>query len=350
MSEKIKEIKQKVNKRSFWGLFSYWKIAGIVLFGLLIVFVFKAPASQQDFSLLSARLTESNDELTPFIEADQLSFFDGPQLTLIEKTTLKGYSSPETISSKTLGSLIDDSELIKHGEINSYLAQEGDTLSSIASKFNISLNTLLWANDLSSKSSIKLGQELIILPVSGAMHLVKPGDTLGEIAQDYKGGVSEIALINNLDEENRIYTGDLLIIPGGRPPTPSLTSSSYVPLANHYFIYPIPAPHRITQKLHSFNAIDFSNGKCGEPVYAAAGGTVQKTGYHSIAGRYVRVLHPNGVVTFYGHLSKSLVYSGEKVSQGTIIGYVGHSGYTVPADSGGCHLHFEVRGAKNPFQ
>jgi murein DD-endopeptidase MepM/ murein hydrolase activator NlpD len=56
-----------------------------------------------------------------------------------------------------------------------------------------------------------------------------------------------------------------------------------------------------------------------------------------------------GISTFYGHLSAINVKVGQDVSQGQIIGYVGHTGYTIPAGPAGCHVHFEVRGARNPF-
>jgi len=112
----------------------------------------------------------------------------------------------------------------------------------------------------------------------------------------------------------------------------------------------VPTPYRITQGLHWYNAIDFSTGKCGSPIYAAAGGQVQRTGYdYERAGRYVRILHPNGVVTFYGHMSKIAVNAGATVGQGQIIGYIGYSGHTIPSGPGGCHLHFDVRGSRNPF-
>jgi len=226
--------------------------------------------------------------------------------------------------------------------------EEGDTSSSVAEKFGISVNTVLWVNELSSSSSLKTGQELVILPVSGTLHLVRPYDTLSEIALWYKGDVDEIADYNGLDSAEDVFAGDFLIVPGGVMPR-TLPSGRLTPIANSHFIYPIPAPHKVTQGLHAFNAIDFSNGVCGDPVYAAAGGTVQRAGYHSTGGNYVRVLHPNGVVTYYGHLSRSTVTPGEKVFQGEIIGYVGHSGYTIPSGPAGCHVHFEVRGAKNPF-
>ena len=85
-------------------------------------------------------------------------------------------------------------------------------------------------------------------------------------------------------------------------------------------------------------------------MYAAAGGIVQRAEYNNGGyGNYVRVLHPNGVVTLYSHLSGQTVTPGERVLQGQIVGYIGHSGRTIPAGPAGCHLHFEVRGASNPF-
>jgi len=53
------------------------------------------------------------------------------------------------------------------------------------------------------------------------------------------------------------------------------------------------------------------------------------------------------VVTLYGHLSVITVKNGGSVNVGEIIGYIGNTGRT--RGQTGCHLHFEVRGARNPF-
>ncbi len=66
-------------------------------------------------------------------------------------------------------------------------------------------------------------------------------------------------------------------------------------------------------------------------------------------GKYVRILHFNDVVTVYAHLSVILISPGEDVSQGDLIGRIGHTGRTTPSGPAGCHLHFEVRGGRNPF-
>jgi hypothetical protein len=78
--------------------------------------------------------------------------------------------------------------------------------------------------------------------------------------------------------------------------------------------------------LHWYNAIDF-DGQCGDPIFAAAGGKVLKVKLTSStsrwafegAGNHLTILHPNGVVTFYGHLLTSFVNPGDQVSQGQII-------------------------------
>lgn len=290
-------------------------------------------------------VTEANmfDE-SPYLFSETGQAMPHIDLNIISSTVLEPVSPPFLVEGKVLASY----GFTANKEISEYVVEAGDALGSIAEKFKISLNTILWANDLTTKSVLKVGQKLVIMPVSGLMHVVREGDTLSEIAMIYKTKVDEIVGFNELKDEGRIYAGDFLIVPGGIKPKIS-TRYVTVPLSNSYFIAPIPSPARVTQGLHWFNAIDFSNGKCNEPVYAAAGGKVQRTGYTRLGGRYVRMLHPNGVVTYYGHLSSIATKPGAKVYQGQIIGYTGYSGTTVPAGPAGCHLHFDVRFAKNPF-
>ncbi|MDP2641339.1 MAG: peptidoglycan DD-metalloendopeptidase family protein [Candidatus Yanofskybacteria bacterium] len=267
------------------------------------------------------------------------------ELILVSQDSIRPATPPSTVSSQVLGSLGIFS-VAPRPEMQRYVVQEGDTPSSVAERFNISLNTVLWVNELSRTASLRPGQHLSILPVSGTVHLVRANDTLSEIASWYKANAAEIAEFNDLSSPQEIFAGDLLIIPGGTQPS-SLPQGRLTPIANSYFIYPIPAPYNVTQGAHHYNAIDFSNGRCGEPVYAAAGGTVQTTGYQGAYGNFIRILHPNTVVTVYAHFSQMNVRAGERVLQGQIIGYTGNTGRTFGPT--GCHLHFEVRGAVNPF-
>ncbi len=311
----------------------------IILFGA----VFSGINAPQDFtaSLASVQFSQQNESF--FVDSNTSLVLESPELCLIEKNSLMPASPLVTVNPQVLGSFLGESADIseQRREISEYIIEEDDTLSSVAEKFNISLDTVLWANDLTKTSKIKIGQKLIILPVSGVLHLVKSGDTLSEITEDYKANTEEIIYFNELSETGEIFIGDVLIIPNGKMPAKK-TYYPNIPLTDSYFI--LPTQGIISQGLHYYNAIDVAN-KCGTPILAAAGGTIQKVGYNTWpAGNYVRILHPNGVVTLYGHLSKISVKNGEIVAQGEVIGYMGNTGLST-----GCHLHFDVRGAKNPL-
>ena len=266
-------------------------------------------------------------------------------LNLTQDNALEAIAPPFNISGEVLGSW----GIGQEEEVIEYTVEEGDTLSSIAEDFEISLETILWANNLTTKSKVSIGKKLVILPVTGMLHTVRQQDTLSEIAEIYKVKLESILDFNDIIDEGKIYPGDTLIIPNAQKPKAINVTYEKVALNESFFICPIPSPCRITQGLHWQNAIDFSNGKCGEPVFAAAAGVVQKTGYTNRGGNYVKISHLKGVITYYGHLSKDIVYPGQKVFQGQVIGYIGHTGHTIPADYRGCHVHFSVIFAENPF-
>ncbi len=99
-------------------------------------------------------------------------------------------------------------------------------------------------------------------------------------------------------------------------------------------------------KLHPRNAVDIANS-CGTAIVASAGGLVSDISLDSWSegyGYYVILSHPNGTKTRYAHLDKINVSLGEYVKQGEVIGTMGRTG-----DATGCHVHFEVEGATNPF-
>ncbi|MFC1629951.1 peptidoglycan DD-metalloendopeptidase family protein [Patescibacteria group bacterium] len=333
----------------------YLAVFAVLLFGLATIktsFIFPGDTNQnpgQDSigRHFFAAASQETDQKNLFLSQNNIADSDLPSLNIIQNNSLVGMSPPILVSPQVLGNL--GTFYNKSNEIVEYAVESGDSLSSIAEKFGISLNTLLWANDLSQRSLIPVGQKLVILPVSGTLHHVKNGETIGEIAQAHKGDTSEIVSFNDLAGEN-IFIGDILVIPGGtKPVKPVYAAAPRVPLANSYFI--LPTQGVMTQGLHWYNAVDIANN-CGTPVVAAAEGTVlsAKYGYNGGAGNYVKILHPNGIVTMYGHLKSIIVNSSQSVSQGQIIGLIGGQPGTPGAGiSTGCHLHFEVRGARNPF-
>ena len=253
------------------------------------------------------------------------------------------------------GGLFGDVVMPSSGEISVYVVREGDSLSEIAEMFGVTPNTILWANDLKSANLIKPGDSLIILPVSGVRYVAKKGDTIASIARTYVGDVSDIIAYNGLASESDIHTGDTIVIPGGKitpPPSPKKT----VPKRNEgiargatggdgYFIHPVPGAIR-TQGIHGYNGVDLA-APVGTNIRAAAGGEViisKSGGWNGGYGSYIVIKHPNGTQTLYAHNSANYVSVGQTVSQGESIGAVGSTG-----QSTGPHLHFEVRGAVNPF-
>ena len=145
------------------------------------------------------------------------------ELLLVEKNSFKSTYPPFTITSKVLGALMSGFDADPDQEIKEYLVESGDSLSSIAAKFDISIDTIAWANNIKSYI-IQPGDKLIILPISGVMHLVKSGDTVQTIAKDYRADEGDIVIFNDLSGRAEIFEGEVLVVPGGR----MLASSSWV--------------------------------------------------------------------------------------------------------------------------
>jgi surface antigen len=113
-----------------------------------------------------------------------------------------------------------------------YEVRQGDIPSEIAAAFGISTNTLLWANNLSAWDKIKVGQKLIILPVSGVKYTIKKGDTLESILKKYKGDLEKTIAFNALPANGNLTIGQEIIIPDGQKPVeyrPTTTYAHYTP-------------------------------------------------------------------------------------------------------------------------
>jgi surface antigen len=104
----------------------------------------------------------------------------------------------------------------EEGGLTLYTVDSGDTLGSIASKFNITVNTILWANDIDNENQIKPGDQIFILPVAGLTYVVKNGDTIDTVAKEYGAEKSEIISYNNLPADGKLTEGDSITIPGGQ--------------------------------------------------------------------------------------------------------------------------------------
>lgn len=237
-----------------------------------------------------------------------------------------------------------------HDQILVYTVQPGDIPGLIAEQFGISLNTLLWANNIANPNLIKTGDQLVILPVSGVKYEVKKGDTIGFIAKKFKGDVADILSFNGLAVDEPLGIGSVIIIPDGEmiiPAAPATAVSRFagLPEFKGFYMRPIIGGRK-TRGIHGFNGVDLAINR-GSQVFASAEGIVivaRASGWNGGYGKYVVITHPNSTQTLYSHLDDVLVRVGQSVTQGTLIGLVGSTG-----NSTGAHVHFEIRGAKNPF-
>lgn len=271
----------------------------------------------------------------------------GPETTIVGGTALLAETGP-------VGSGDFVYENNGSGQVSVYVVREGDTLSTISEMFGVSVNTIMWGNDLTSKS-IKPGQTLAILPVNGVKHKVAKGDTIQSITKKYSGDLDEVLEYNNLSVGSKLVLGDEIIVPHGqiitesKPKTiaskPKTTITTGVKSYVGYFLRPLQGGIK-TQGIHGYNGIDIG-ASIGTPILASADGQVviaRNSGWNGGYGKYIVIEHPNGIQTLYGHANQVIVSIGQQVNQGDVIGYVGNTGRST-----GPHLHFEIRGAANPF-
>lgn len=239
------------------------------------------------------------------------------------------------------------------GGLKQYKARKGDTIVKIAKKFNISEDTIKFANR--GIRSVRAGETLTILPVSGVLYAVKEGDALELIAKKYGAETDTIKRYNPNYQKILAEGKGTMILPSVKPSSKTMSAQelSKLPEFKNFFMLPLAGLN--FGQLHDNNAVDIGN-KCGTSVKAAASGMVIEdaalktdgsSGWNDGYGLFVLIEHANGVKTRYAHLNKVSVKVGDSVNQGDKIGLVGNTGNTDGPT--GCHLHFEVVGAKNPF-
>jgi LysM repeat protein len=328
-----------------------------------------AYAQGQKFSLSPSIVQTDNSQTMSLLEGHlntNPNITAGSGLAVVDDSALL----PEIPESDTY----IDAGVSGTGEISVYTVRQGDTLPSIAKMFGVSANTIVWANNIKN-GKISVGDDLVILPISGVRHTVVKGDTLESIAKLYKADMGDILSYNGLTTSSKLSIGEEIIVPDGElgagPASGTSSGSSSgssgssvnscglhishyerllvnpcnYPSYPGYYLRPISGGVK-TQELHGYNAVDLA-APIGTTIRAAADGTVivsRTSGYNGGYGIYVVISHPNGTQTLYAHMSHDSVTVGQKVSQGDPIGAIGMTG-----DTTGPHVHFEVRGARNPF-
>lgn len=240
--------------------------------------------------------------------------------------------------------------------VQKYVVQKGDSLSLVAQKFEVNEDTIRWANNLTG-DTLRIGQELEILPVDGILYTVKKGDTINSLASKYKleaNGYSEQSIIDinlQLEAPYLLTVGSQIIIPGAeieKPVVAKVVKSSgyktsggkaYVPNASGMFIKPIAGGGGIlSQRFHKgHDAIDIRDSSSPD-IIASAGGKVILAGWKTGGCGYgVIIDHGNGYKTKYCHMASYYVQVGNTVVQGQRIGKMGSTGRST-----GIHLHFSI--------
>lgn len=252
-------------------------------------------------------------------------------------------------------------------DVMEYVVQLGDSVFEIAERFNITPETVLWANyELLNDNPdlISLGMRLLIPPTNGVLYKWQPDDNLVSIAAKFKVTPPDILNWpgNHLDLTNpEIAPDTLVMLPGGQrefrqwliPTIPrgaaGVSKSVYGAGAcegsyegaygTGTFVWPADS-HTLSGNDYwsGHLGIDIAVGEGGH-IYAADSGVVVFTGWATGGyGNTIIVDHGNGYQTLYAHLSRVAVRCGQSVQQGGLIGYGGSTG-----NSTGPHLHFEVR-------
>jgi murein DD-endopeptidase MepM/ murein hydrolase activator NlpD len=291
-----------------------------------------------------------------------LMVFLGPKVLNTDDTQQSLFSAPvlSVASASTPDFYTMQAEEVRQyrgGAVVEHVVSDGETVASIAERYGLRPETIIWENNLSDDAKIKPGEVLRILPVDGVRHKVLRGETIYSIGKKYGLDGSQVQMIVDYpfneflnDETFELVVGQYLMVPEGVMPDKKVTSTtglaSYGKItpdagtvsATGTFIW--PASGLITQSYSFYHkAIDIAN-RAGGAILATDAGIVTVAGWPDNSGYGNRVMidHGNGYITLYAHMSMIQVREGQRVKRGDVIGQMGSTGRST-----GTHLHFEIR-------
>lgn len=232
-------------------------------------------------------------------------------------------------------------------DVMEYTVQGGDTLSSIAKNYGVDTDSITYLNDFTDDKLLRPGDKIKIPPVAGVIVTVKSGDTIAGLAKKYSLPSAQSivdwpynSFVN--DETFTLAAGQILVLPGGKPPTeaPVILRNVSAPTlfagGTGRFVWPTSGA--ITQYFSWYHPADDIAASIGTPILAADAGRVITVLYQNHDyGYHVIIDHGNGYRTLYGHMSRIDVTEGQNVGRGQMIGLMGSTGRST-----GSHLHFEI--------
>ena len=223
----------------------------------------------------------------------------------------------------------------------SYRVRRGDSVSTIAAAFSVSMDAIIASNGITNARALREGEILRIPNMDGIPHIVRTGDSLVSISQAF--GVPLEAILDANDIQSDVISpGTTLFIPGARMNRDDLR----IALGDQLFVHPVRGarltspfgwrndPFTGVRRHHA--AIDLA-APTGTPIVAAKSGRVSALGYDRVFGNFIIITHANNFQTLYAHLHTIGVRRGDQVRQGARIGTVGNTGLST-----GPHLHFAI--------
>ncbi|MCF0242289.1 MAG: M23 family metallopeptidase [Treponema sp.] len=266
-----------------------------------------------------------------------------------KKTAMGGFetsSSPE-LSAEMLGERQIEEEILNDElpplTYKTYRVKQGDMIGSIAADNDISQDTLISVNHITSTRRIQIGQYLKIPSLPGILYTVREdGETFAKIAEKYEINAEKCASVNGMAQEVALKAGDTLFLPDAQMDwvtRQEINGDLFKrPIKNRYYISSNygwrSSPFGGARSFHGGTDMASSTGT---PIYAALEGRVSFAGYNDVYGNYVIVTHHSGYKSLYGHMSSISVKKGQYVYTNTQIGKVGSTGMST-----GPHLHFAV--------
>lgn len=279
-----------------------------------------------DMSVTRAAENEFIDGLMSSFAMDRISYYD----------------SEGNVFDQDSNRVISAGRFSEPVTFQNYTVKPGETISGICSRFGLSnISTLIAVNGISNVRSVYSGQKLRIPSMDGLVHVVSRNESVSSIASKYNVGVSAILDVNDLSSDVLVEK-QKLFIPGARLDAKTLQNA-----LGEFFGNPLKSSYRISSRFGfrhdpitgvatSHKGLDLAC-PTGTPIYASKSGTVARAGFTPLYGNYVLVNHGEGYQTLYAHMSKILVKKNDAVNQSTKVGLVGSTGYST-----GPHLHFTV--------
>lgn len=340
-------VKKSVNLKSIFKLiggaltdfFEFLKINAKTVFISFVAAVFTVMVL-----FFTVKIVEYNINFTNPLELQNESF-DIENLNRL----MKNFALEGVLNVDESGNLLDSDNSLNAARhftepvtFQNYTVRSGDTISGIAKKFGLgNISTLISVNDIGNVRQLAAGQKLKIPSIDGVVYSVKSGDSLNSIVSKYNISLEALVDVNELSSEI-LQKGQQLFIPGV-----GLDKQTLQNAMGDMFKMPISAKFRWSSPYGSridpiAGVKSFHTGvdmacPTGTPIYASMSGKVITAGINRVYGNYVIIDHGNGYQTLYAHMSKIIATKGQWVSQGTRIGLVGSTGYST-----GPHLHFTV--------